>query len=145
MKFTNPQRGENQIYAKFDYECRMRGSQMMAYVPVVAGGSNALTMHYVNNDQPLHDGDLLLMDAGGELNGYASDITRTWPVNGKFTQAQRDLYEVVLNANKECIKASESNNRRQKMKRNDPFLTCLRFVILTVVYGGARSFTEPDS
>ncbi|KAI8346437.1 peptidase M24, structural domain-containing protein [Mortierella sp. GBAus27b] len=104
MKFTNAQRSENQIYAKFDYECRMRGSQMMAYVPVVAGGSNALTMHYVNNDQPLNDGDLLLMDAGGELNGYASDITRTWPVNGKFTAAQKDLYEVVLNANKECIK-----------------------------------------
>ncbi|KAF9363149.1 hypothetical protein BGX34_004768 [Mortierella sp. NVP85] len=95
MKFTNGQRGENQIYAKFDYECRMRGSQMMAYVPVVAGGSNALTMHYVNNDQPLHDGDLLLMDAGGELNGYASDITRTWPVNGKFTPAQKDLYEIL--------------------------------------------------
>ncbi|KAI8601280.1 peptidase M24 [Dissophora ornata] len=104
MKFTNPQRLEHQVYAKFDFECRMRGSQMMAYVPVVAGGSNALTMHYVNNDQPLKDGDLLLMDAGGELNGYASDITRTWPVNGKFTEAQKDLYEVVLNANKECIK-----------------------------------------
>ncbi|KAF9994138.1 hypothetical protein BGZ79_001137 [Entomortierella chlamydospora] len=104
MKFTNPDRLEHQIYAKFDYECRMRGSQMMAYVPVVAGGSNALTMHYVNNDQPLKDGDLLLMDAGGEFNGYASDITRTWPVNGKFTQAQKDLYDVVLHANKECIK-----------------------------------------
>ncbi|KAG0045961.1 hypothetical protein BGZ83_008835 [Gryganskiella cystojenkinii] len=104
MKFTNPSRLEHQIYAKFDFECRMRGSQMMAYVPVVAGGSNALTMHYVNNDQPLQDGDLLLMDAGGEYNGYASDITRTWPVNGKFTQAQKDLYSVVLNANKECIK-----------------------------------------
>ncbi|KAG0255763.1 hypothetical protein BG011_004943 [Mortierella polycephala] len=104
MQFTNPSRLEHQIYAKFDYECRMRGSQMMAYVPVVAGGSNALTMHYVNNDQPLHDGELILMDAGGELNAYASDITRTWPVNGKFTQAQKDLYEVVLHANKECIK-----------------------------------------
>ncbi|KAF9328644.1 hypothetical protein BGZ91_000914 [Linnemannia elongata] len=104
MKFTNPARLEHQVYARFDYECRMRGSQMMAYVPVVAGGSNALTMHYVNNDQPLHDGDLLLMDAGGELNGYASDITRTWPVNGKFTEAQKDLYGVVLHANKECIK-----------------------------------------
>ncbi|KAG0303728.1 Xaa-Pro aminopeptidase 3 [Dissophora globulifera] len=104
MKFTNPQRLEHQVYAKFDFECRMRGSQMMAYVPVVAGGTNALTMHYVNNDQPLKDGDLLLMDAGGEWNSYASDITRTWPVNGKFTEAQKDLYEVVLHANKECIK-----------------------------------------
>ncbi|KAF9907331.1 hypothetical protein BX616_000465 [Lobosporangium transversale] len=110
MKFTNPQRFEHQIYAKFDYECRMRGSQMMAYVPVVAGGSNALTMHYVNNDQPLHNGDLILMDAGGELNGYASDITRTWPINGKFTQAQKELYEVVLHANKECIKLCTENS-----------------------------------
>ncbi|KAF9424993.1 hypothetical protein BGZ94_007940 [Podila epigama] len=104
MKFTNPERLEHQVYAKFDFECRMRGSQMMAYVPVVAGGPNALTMHYVNNDQGLNDGDLILMDAGGEYNGYASDITRTWPVNGKFTDAQKDLYEVVLRANKECIK-----------------------------------------
>ncbi|KAF9170793.1 hypothetical protein BGX20_008526 [Mortierella sp. AD010] len=114
MKFTNPDRLEHQIYAKFDYECRMRGSQMMAYVPVVAGGSNALTMHYVNNDQPLKDGDLLLMDAGGEYNGYASDITRTWPVNGKFTQAQKDLYEVVLHANKECIKIHDVSMRLTK-------------------------------
>ncbi|KAF9932149.1 hypothetical protein FBU30_008836 [Linnemannia zychae] len=104
LKFTNPKRSEHQVYARFDYECRMRGSQMMAYVPVVAGGSNALTMHYVNNDQPLKDGDLLLMDAGGEYNGYASDITRTWPVNGKFTDAQKDLYNIVLHVNKECIK-----------------------------------------
>jgi len=95
---------------------------MMAYVPVVAGGSNALTMHYVNNDQPLHDGDLLLMDAGGELNGYASDITRTWPVNGKFTPAQKDLYEIVLNANKECIKASDSDGPGDEMNHNQ--MTC---------------------
>ncbi|KAF9973728.1 hypothetical protein BGZ73_002997 [Actinomortierella ambigua] len=111
MKFTNSKRSEHQVYAKFDFECRMRGSQMLAYVPVVAGGSNALTMHYVNNDQPLNDGDLILMDAGGEYQGYASDITRTWPVNGKFTSAQRDLYEVVLRANKECIKLCTEDQR----------------------------------
>lgn len=83
MKFTDPARLEHQVYAKFDFECRMRGSQMMAYVPVVAGGSNALTMHYVNNDQPLKDGDLILMDAGG--------------VSVKQSLA-RDFYEHCLNA-----------------------------------------------
>ncbi|ORX49932.1 Creatinase/aminopeptidase [Hesseltinella vesiculosa] len=75
----------------------MRGSSALAYVPVVAGGSNALSMHYVRNDMLLKDGDLVLVDASGEFLGYASDITRTRPVNGKFTDAQRDLYQVVLN------------------------------------------------
>jgi intermediate cleaving peptidase 55 len=76
---------------------------MLAYVPVVAGGDNALTMHYVRNDMPLRDGDLVLVDCGGEFHGYASDITRTWPVNGKFTEPQRELYQAVLNVNKKCI------------------------------------------
>ncbi|ORX49928.1 hypothetical protein DM01DRAFT_1338059 [Hesseltinella vesiculosa] len=104
MKWTEPGLGEAQLWAKLEYECRMRGSSALAYVPVVAGGSNALSMHYVRNDMLLKDGDLVLVDAGGEYHGYASDITRTWPVNGKFTDAQRDLYQVVLNVNKACIK-----------------------------------------
>ncbi|RIA84702.1 peptidase M24, structural domain-containing protein [Glomus cerebriforme] len=104
MKFTKPGLSEHDLYAKVDFECRIRGAQYLAYVPVVAGGINALTMHYVRNDMPLRNGDLVLMDAGSEYNGYASDITRTWPINGKFSPAQRDLYEVVLNVNRECIK-----------------------------------------
>ncbi|RUS19629.1 hypothetical protein BC937DRAFT_87178 [Endogone sp. FLAS-F59071] len=104
MKFTRPGVSEHQLYAKLDCECRMRGAQMLAYVPVVAGGTNALSMHYVRNDMILRDGDLVLVDCGAELNGYASDITRTWPVNGKFTDPQRELYQVVLNVQKKCIK-----------------------------------------
>ncbi|CAJ0756726.1 16020_t:CDS:10 [Entrophospora sp. SA101] len=87
---------EHDLYAKIDFECRIRGAQFLAYVPVVACGINALTMHYVRNDMPLRDGELVLMDAGGEYYGYASDITRTWPVNGRFTQPQKELYEAVL-------------------------------------------------
>ncbi|RUP44255.1 peptidase M24, structural domain-containing protein [Jimgerdemannia flammicorona] len=106
MKYTKatPNVSEHQLYAKLDYECRVRGAQMLAYVPVVAGGSNALSMHYVRNDMILRDGDLVLVDCGGEFNGYASDITRTWPVNGKFTEPQRELYQAVLNVQKKCIK-----------------------------------------
>ncbi|CAG8723280.1 316_t:CDS:10, partial [Acaulospora morrowiae] len=96
MKFTKPGLLEHDLYAKIDFECRKHGAQFLAYVPVVAGGINALTMHYVRNDMLLRDGELVLMDAGGEYHGYASDITRTWPINGKFTQAQREIYEVVL-------------------------------------------------
>jgi len=75
----------------------------MAYPCVVAGGINANTLHYITNDDVLKDGTLVLVDAGGEYEGYASDITRTWPVNGKFTQPQLELYTAVLRANEYCI------------------------------------------
>ncbi|CAG8460956.1 4941_t:CDS:2 [Paraglomus occultum] len=104
MRYTKPGLLEHDLYAKIDFECRTRGAEYLAYVPVVAGGPNALTMHYVSNNMPLRNGDMVLMDAGGEYHGYACDITRTWPVNGKFTGPQRELYEVVLKVNRECIK-----------------------------------------
>ncbi|CAG8512619.1 15894_t:CDS:10 [Cetraspora pellucida] len=104
MKFTKSGLSEHDLYAKIDFECRIRGAQFLAYVPVVAGGVNALTMHYVRNDMPLRDDDLVLLDAGSEYYGYASDVTRTWPVNGKFTEPQKELYEAVLNVNRRCIK-----------------------------------------
>ncbi len=81
-----------------------------AYTSVVAGGKNACILHYINNNQVLNDGDLLLIDAGCEVNGYASDITRTFPVNGKFSKAQRQIYQIVLDAQLaaiDCIKLGE--------------------------------------
>jgi intermediate cleaving peptidase 55 len=111
MKWTEPGTTEGQLWAKFDYETRVRGSTILAYVPVIAGGPNALSMHYVRNDMELKNGDLVLVDCGGEYNGYASDITRTWPVNGKFSDPQKELYQAVLNVNKACIKmCTESNS-----------------------------------
>ena len=94
---------EAQVAAAFEYECRKRGAQRMAYPPVVAGGADACTIHYLRNDKTLRDGDLLLMDAGCERHGYASDVTRTWPVSGKFSPEQRDVYEVVLSAYRDCL------------------------------------------
>ncbi|RKP22730.1 Creatinase/Aminopeptidase P, partial [Syncephalis pseudoplumigaleata] len=78
---TRPGMLERELDAHMDYACRRRGAERQAYVPVVAGGRNALTMHYVQNDMPLRSGDLVLMDAGSEYRGYASDVTRTWPVS----------------------------------------------------------------
>jgi Xaa-Pro aminopeptidase len=77
--------------------CR-HGARDPAYTSIVAGGKNACVLHYIENNAKLHDGDLLLIDAGCELEGYASDITRTFPVNGKFSAAQKDVYEIVLAA-----------------------------------------------
>ncbi|HEX6318168.1 MAG TPA: aminopeptidase P N-terminal domain-containing protein [Burkholderiales bacterium] len=98
MQATRPGRSEYEIEAELLYEFRRNGAQFPAYTPIVAGGANACVLHYVSNDAPLRAGDLLLIDAGCELDGYASDITRTFPVNGRFTGAQRAVYDLVLAA-----------------------------------------------
>jgi Xaa-Pro aminopeptidase len=103
MQRTRPGRTEYEIEAELLYEFRRNGAQFPAYSPIVAGGANACVLHYVFNDAPLHDGDLLLIDAGCELDGYASDITRTFPVNGRFSAAQREVYEIVLAAQRAAM------------------------------------------
>ncbi|XP_044756035.1 xaa-Pro aminopeptidase 3 [Coccinella septempunctata] len=94
---------EHEINAKVDYECRMRGAQYLAYPPVVAGGSRANIIHYITNNQVVGENEMVLMDAGCEYHGYSSDITRTWPIEGRFTKEQEELYEVVLQTQKEVI------------------------------------------
>jgi Xaa-Pro aminopeptidase len=103
MHRTRPGLHEYEIEAELLHEFRRLGAQAPAYTPIVAGGANACVLHYVANDAPLKDGDLLLIDAGCELDGYASDITRTFPVNGRFSGPQRDVYELVLAAQAAAI------------------------------------------
>jgi Xaa-Pro aminopeptidase len=98
MQCAGPGSNEYEIEAELLYEFRRHGGQFPAYWPIVAGGANACVLHYVANDAPLRDGDLLLIDAGCELDGYASDITRTFPVNGRYSGPQREVYELVLAA-----------------------------------------------
>ena len=109
MQTTRPGMSEYQIEAELLHEFRRRGAQAPAYTSIVAGGANACVLHYVENSQPLNSGDLLLIDAGCELDGYASDITRTFPVSGKFSPAQRDVYELVLAAQANAISAVKPN------------------------------------
>ncbi len=89
---------EYALEAELSYAFRKNGADAHAYTPIVAGGSNACVLHYVANNQSLQDGTLVLIDAGCEVEGYASDITRTFPVNGRFSATQRDVYEIVLAA-----------------------------------------------
>jgi len=98
MQSTRPGRYEYEIEAELLYEFRRHGAQFPAYWPIVAGGANSCVLHYVFNNAALREGDLLLIDAGCELQGYASDITRTFPVRGRFSAAQRDVYQLVLAA-----------------------------------------------
>jgi Xaa-Pro aminopeptidase len=111
MQATRPGRHEYEIEAELAYEFRRSGAEFPAYWPIVAGGPNACILHYVFNNAALRDGDLLLIDAGCELHGYASDITRTFPVNGRFSGAQRDVYDVVLAAQLAAIAAVKPGAR----------------------------------
>ena len=110
MQAARPGRMEYEIEAELLHEFRRNGAQFPAYSPIVAAGANACVLHYVANDARLADGDLLLIDAGCELDGYASDITRTFPVNGRFSGAQRDVYQLVLAAQRAAIEKVRPGN-----------------------------------
>jgi len=103
MRQCRPGRFEYQLEAAHRYESLQHGALHQAYQPIVASGGNACILHYTRNDGEMKDGDLVLVDAGCEYGYYASDITRTFPVNGRFTPIQRDLYELVLLAQQHAI------------------------------------------
>ncbi|KAG6829801.1 hypothetical protein H0H87_010142 [Tephrocybe sp. NHM501043] len=103
MRFTRPGISETALAAHFEYLCAMSGAQRPAYVPVVASGPNALIIHYTSNNHLVRQEETVLIDAGCEYNGYASDITRTYPASGTFTEPQRDLYAAVLSAQKQLV------------------------------------------
>ena len=105
MASTRPGWYEYQVEAELAHEFLHGGAQAVAYPSIVAGGPNACVLHYRDNNRQLQDGDLLLIDAGCEYQSYASDITRTFPVNGRFTGAQKDVYELVLAAQEACLDA----------------------------------------
>ena len=98
MQATRPGLYEHQIEAELLYEFTRHGMRSPAYPSIVAGGDNACVLHYTRNRDKLQNGDLLLIDAGAENQNYASDVTRTFPVSGRFGEAQRSLYELVLDA-----------------------------------------------
>ena len=110
MRTCRPGMGEYQIEAELLHEFMQAGARHTAYPSIVAGGGNGCILHYTENSARLGDGDLLLIDAGCEYEYYAADITRTFPVNGRFSKAQRELYEVVLEANEAAIAQVKPGN-----------------------------------
>ncbi len=121
MRATRPGRHEYEIEAELLCAFRSGGAEAPAYTSIVASGPNACVLHYVFNNKPLRDGDLLLIDAAAEFGSYAADITRTFPVNGRFSAAQKDAYEVVLAAQAAAI-AEVRPGRRW----NDPHEAAVR-------------------
>jgi Xaa-Pro aminopeptidase len=105
MRAARPGMFEYEIEAELLYEFRRSGAQFPAYTPIVASGANACVLHYNANNRQAKDGELVLIDAGCELDGYASDITRTWPVNGRFSTPQKTLYQLVLDSQAAALAA----------------------------------------
>jgi Xaa-Pro aminopeptidase len=145
MQTTQAGRYEYEIEAELLHEFCRNGARSPAYTSIVAGGANACVLHYVSNDAKLKKGDLLLIDAGCELEGYASDITRTFPVSGKFSGAQKDVYEIVLAAQAAAIEAAMPGNAWE-----DPHNAALRilvrgFIDLKLCNGTVESILEDGS
>lgn len=110
MKKTRPGMNEFQVESMIEAYMRDNGATGVAYNSIIGGGDNATILHYVENNRDLKDGDLLLIDAGAEYKGYAADITRTFPVNGKYSQAQREVYDVVLDVQLKCVEFTKTGN-----------------------------------
>lgn len=109
-EFTEPGRYEYEVQAEIEHIFRKRGALGPAYPTIVASGKNSCVLHYIENERKMQDGDLLLIDAGCSYGYYNSDITRTWPVGGKFTPEQKILYEIVLEAQKQAIAQVQPGN-----------------------------------
>ncbi|PIS11068.1 MAG: Xaa-Pro aminopeptidase [Bdellovibrio sp. CG10_big_fil_rev_8_21_14_0_10_47_8] len=105
MKYIRPGMTEREVHGFFIYQVMKRGAAREGYGGIFAGGANATTLHYVFNDQPLKSGDLFLVDAAGEINYFTADITRTYPVNGRFNEEQAEVYQGVLDVQKAIIDA----------------------------------------
>lgn len=104
MKNAKAGMKEYELEAYFDFVCKKNGVKDLAFKTIAAAGRNAATLHYVDNNCEMKDGDLILFDLGAQCNYYNGDISRTFPVNGKFTERQKEVYEAVLRVNEECIK-----------------------------------------
>ena len=144
MQATRPDRYEYEVEAELLYTFYRHGAQSPAYTSIVAGGANACILHYIDNNAQLKQGDLLLIDAGCELEGYASDITRTFPVSGRFSSAQKDIYQLVLAAQMAAIEQVRPGNTW-----NDPHQAALRvlaqgFVDFGLCQGSVDSVLESE-
>ena len=115
MRLCQPDSTEYQLEAIIESVFRFNGADFTAYNSIVAGGNNAVILHYTTNNDPLKYGDLMLVDAGCEYQGYASDITRGFPVNGKFSDGQRTIYQLVLDAQKAAIEAGVAGSTLTKV------------------------------
>ncbi|EQB39918.1 hypothetical protein M947_04875 [Sulfurimonas hongkongensis] len=135
MKFNKDNRGESDLLAKIEYTFKKNGAYSDAYTSVVACADNANTLHYISNNKELKNRELILIDAGCEYEYYASDITRTIPVDGKYTKAQKELYELVLDTQKQVIKMIKPKVLRSELQKKAEILLVDGMIKLGIISG----------
>ncbi len=145
MAAARPGLSEARLEAELRYGWSLGGAREVAYPPIVAAGRNACVMHYTANDATLTDGELVLIDAGPEHAGYASDVTRTFPVNGRFSGPQRDLYQLVLMAQQAAIAAVAPGRHF-----NEPHEVAMRVIVdglveLGILHGDPEALLAQDA
>ncbi len=116
LKKIKPGMTESQEPATLEYHYKVHGSSDNAYPPICASGNHANILHYEVNNDTLKEGELILIDSGAEYDYYCSDITRTFPISGKFSKEQKEVYEIVLDANKQCIKKAKEGVKFDDLK-----------------------------
>jgi Xaa-Pro aminopeptidase len=144
MAASTPGGSERDLDALINYEFQRRGGTGAAYNNIVAGGNNACILHYVENDQPLEDGDLCLIDAGCEWDFYASDVTRTFPVNGRFTDDQKKLYQIVLDAQLAAIAEVQSGRPFTGYHEASIRILCQGLIDLEIIEGPLDEALEDE-
>ncbi|MGH9903241.1 MAG: aminopeptidase P N-terminal domain-containing protein, partial [Pyrinomonadaceae bacterium] len=145
MRSARPGMKEYEIEALVEFVFRRSGAAAPAYTTIVGAGANATVLHYVNNNATLRDGDLLLIDAGAEYRGYASDITRTFPINGRFTDAQRDIYALVLEAQERCVEMIRPGVTMEEMHARSVEILTEGMVRLGLLEGEPAKLIEEET
>ena len=144
MKFVRPGMKEYEVEALIEQIFRRRGANGPAYTSIVGAGANATVLHYINNDGELRDGELLLVDAGAEYKGYASDITRTYPINGKFTKPQREIYDLVLEAQMSCVEMVRPGVTHEELKNHSIEVLTAGMIRLGLLNGNPEDLIKEE-
>lgn len=142
MQQCKPAMPEYQLQAEYEYIFKKEGAYSDAYTTIIAGGNSANTLHYIKNDQPLKKGELVLVDAGCEYGFYASDITRTYPVSGRFTPPQKELYNMVLDVQLKVIDAIRPGGSKKALQEYSEKLLCEGMVRLGILKGKIEKLIE---
>ena len=142
MKAARPGMKEYEIEALIEQIFRRLGAAAPAYTSIIGAGANATVLHYINNDGELNDGELLLIDAGAEYKGYASDITRTFPISGRYTKAQREIYDLVLEAQMSCVEMVRPGTTHDQLKSHSIEVLTKGMVRLGLLKGDPEDLIE---
>jgi Xaa-Pro aminopeptidase len=144
MKTVRPGMKEYEVEALIEQIFRRHGAAGPSYTSIVGGGANATVLHYISNNDELRDGELLLVDAGAEYKGYASDITRTFPINGQYSKAQREIYDLVLETQMSCVEMVRPGTTHEELKNHSIEILTEGMVRLGLLKGNPEELIKEE-